>query len=152
MNVRKAIRRAGFHVCPTDFMKICALTTLFCTSCESPSTIKKKQYFGNGLVLYQQYCANCHQMDGSGLRALIPPLKNSDYLRNKAQVACAIKYGLRGAIVVNGKTYNQPMPANEKLTDVEISYILTYVYNTWGGQDTITTVHEVRQALQTCNP
>src|SRR5687768_14899730 len=64
-----------------------------------------------GQQLYVQQCANCHMDDGSGLRGLIPPLAGSDYLvRHREQLACLIRHGQQGEIVVNGVHYNRPMP------------------------------------------
>ena len=34
-----------------------------------------------GKELYENYCANCHQKDGTGLGKLIPPLRDADYFK-----------------------------------------------------------------------
>lgn len=95
------------------------------------------QQFTSGKKLYKQRCQNCHMEDGSGLGTLIPPLKNSDYLFNNISgVVRSIKYGLKGPIVVNGVKYNQPMPANPNLTNVEILELMTYITNAWDNPGT----------------
>ena len=95
------------------------------------------QQFTSGKKLYQQRCQNCHMEDGSGLGTLIPPLKNSDYLFNNISgVVRGIKYGLKGPILVNGVKYNQPMPANPNLTNVEILELMTYITNAWDNPGT----------------
>lgn len=105
---------------------------------------KETQYYSNGRRLYKTICQNCHMENGEGLGRLIPPLAKSDYLKNhRTDLARIIKYGLHGPIIVNGTEFNQPMPANPKLTDIEIAEILTYVGNTWGNQLGSFTTEEV---------
>ena len=95
------------------------------------------QQFSSGKKIYQQRCQNCHMENGLGLGTLIPPLKNSDYLfENTADAIRSIKYGLKGPIVVNGTPYNQPMPANPNLTNIEILELLIYITNAWNNPGT----------------
>lgn len=102
--------------------------------------------------MYQQHCINCHQEDGTGLGKLIPPLSGADYmLDNIARTACLIKYGMDGEIIVNGQDYNQPMPANEQLTDIEVAQILTYITNSWQNEEGYFSVKEVSTYLDSCN-
>lgn len=115
---------------------------------ESP---KFRQYYVQGETLYRLHCANCHQQDGSGLGRVYPPLHTSDYMDNHfEQVVCLIRYGISGEIMVNGKSYNQAMPAIPHLSDIEIAQITTYIYNTWDHQRGLTDVNEVRAILQQC--
>ncbi|MFT6971581.1 MAG: cytochrome c551 [Roseivirga sp.] len=109
---------------------------------------KETQYYSNGRKLYRTICANCHMENGSGLGRLIPPLVQSNYLvDNRTDLSRIIKYGLSGPIRVDGEDYNQPMPANPGLTDLEIAMILTYVGNTWGNNMGGFTLEEVQQGL-----
>ena len=88
-----------------------------------------------GRELYNIHCSNCHQPDGSGLRGLYPPLNPSDYMEQHfEEVICLIRNGKSGEIVVNGKTYNQPMPGIPTLTDLEVAEIASYIYNSWGHE------------------
>ena len=121
---------------------------------ESASTIrdiedlKTRQYAINGKVLYDNLCANCHQSDGTGLGRLIPPLAGSDYMNEDiGRTVRIIKYGQEGEIVVNGVTYNQPMPPNPRLTSMEIAEITTYIYNVWGNQKGLISPKEVEEYL-----
>lgn len=118
---------------------------------DKATELKFRQYAVQGRFLYEQHCANCHQADGSGLGTLIPPLAQADYLQqNKEQVVCIIRHGLKGSIVVNGKEYNQPMPANPPLTAIEIAQITTYIFNTWGNQEGFVEVGEASRILNNC--
>lgn len=110
--------------------------------------LKTKQYAIAGRELYMQYCANCHQKDGTGLGLLIPPLKNADYmLEDPARTARTIRHGLKGEIVVNGQQYNQPMPGNPALKPIEIAQLMTYIFSTWGEGEILYTVDEITQFL-----
>jgi cytochrome c551 len=96
--------------------------------------MRLKQYIYQGRRLYLQHCANCHQDDGTGLGRLIPPLKDADYMMESIErTVCIIKNGLEGEITVNGVQYNQPMPANKQLTNIEVAEIVTFLHNTWGN-------------------
>lgn len=116
------------------------------------TSTKFDQYYVQGEQLYIRNCSNCHQRNGTGLGLLYPPLKESDYLANNFdQVICLIRTGIRGELTVNGKSFNQPMPAIPSLTDLEIAEIATYIYNTWGNNRGIADVQEVTKVLSECN-
>jgi mono/diheme cytochrome c family protein len=119
-----------------------ALTTL--TQC-----FTKRE--SEGQQLYAQQCANCHMDDGSGLRGLIPPLAGSDYLvRHRDQLACLIRHGQQGEIVVNGVPYNRPMPGVQDLSEVHITNILNYIQTSFGNQNEVFTVQEINRHLENC--
>ena len=110
---------------------------------------KERQYFANGKKSYATYCATCHMEQGQGLGKLIPPLQSSDYLmKNVPAAARVIKYGLDGPIAVNGVEYNQPMPANPRLTNLEIAELLTFISNSWGNAHGGVSTEEVAAALE----
>jgi cytochrome c551 len=99
------------------------------------SDTKVLQYAIEGKALYEANCANCHQSNGMGLGRLIPPINQSDYfLDDIPRTAKIIKHGQKGEITVNGVAYNQEMPANPRLTNIEIAHIMTYLYNIWGSE------------------
>lgn len=113
--------------------------------------VKYEQYMVAGETLYLQYCSQCHNALGTGLGDLYPPLKESDYMEdNYEEVICIMRYGKSGEIVVNGKTYNQMMPAQPQLTDLEIAEIATYIYNSWGNSRGLINVKEVEPTLAAC--
>lgn len=117
-------------------------------SCQSAEQIKLEQYYIGGKLIYEQNCANCHQKDGKGLQNLYPPLAGSDFMQNKTSVIQVIKNGLTGEVKVNGKIYNQPMPANSHLQNLDIAEVVTYIYSEWANEQKITTVEEVEKALK----
>jgi cytochrome c len=104
-----------------------------------------------GEKLYKEYCANCHMDDGKGLEGLIPPLAQSDYLQyKKNQLACLIQNGLNEKMVVNGREYEGKMPANPKLSEVEIANILNYIQNAWGNKAEFISIQTVKDELKNC--
>ena len=113
-------------------------------SCQNQEEINFEQYQIAGEKLYIQHCSNCHGAEGEGLRDLYPPIKNSDFLNNKNQVICVIKNGAKGPMIVNGKEYNQVMPKNKELFDLDIAQITTYIYSKWGEEKVITEVDSVK--------
>ncbi|CCH01896.1 nitrite reductase (NO-forming) [Fibrella aestuarina BUZ 2] len=126
--------------------------TLFILSaCQSDDETKRQKYITEGIMLYRNNCANCHQVDGAGLAGLYPPLANSDYLKaNKNAVICSIRHGQQGPIVVNGKTYNRPMPAQLQFSALEVAEITTYIYSQWGDDKRLVTGKEAEAILATC--
>lgn len=121
------------------------------SSCQNAEEVKRSQYFVEGMELYKVHCANCHQMDGQGLKNLYPPIANSDYLvGNKEKLMCGIKFGISDSLTVNGKVYTQAMPANASLKNIEIAEILTFIYNKWGNEKVITETEQVKKHIETC--
>lgn len=128
-------------------LSILLLSTL---SCQSEEEINRQRYITEGILVYKNNCANCHQTNGQGVAALYPPIAGSDYLADKKGVICLIRYGQRGPIVVNGKRYNRPMPAQPQLSALEIAELTTYLYNEWGGETKRTDVKTVTPILEQC--
>ena len=121
-----------------------------CSSTHTDS-LKTEKYINQGRILYERHCSNCHQPDGTGLGKLIPPLNNDFPFQNLPITVCAIKYGLKGPINIEGQLYNREMPRNEKLTSLEIAQITTFVTNSWGQQHEITDVHKIDSLLKACH-
>lgn len=96
---------------------------------------KFQKYIIQGRDLYNLNCVSCHQKDGNGLKKLIPPLSNADYLRNNQHnIAMLIRFGTKESIEVNGVSYTPTMPSHPHLTNLEIAEILTYINNSWGNE------------------
>ncbi len=88
---------------------------------------------------------------GQGLAQLIPPISQSDWIaQNNERLACVIRYGQQGEVMVNGIIYNQPMPANLKLTDVEIHNLINYIVRNFGNKSPKRSLEQVQQDLNNC--
>ena len=101
-----------------------------------------------GRALYLTHCNNCHLEEGQGLRQLIPPLAGSDYLAERpGDVVRGIRHGMEGPMVVNGVTYDHPMPGNIELSEFQIVNIVNYINQAWGNDYPPVTVTGVREWL-----
>ncbi len=126
------------------------LTLFFIVSCESETSIEFKRYYSVGAEVYQTHCQNCHGINGQGLAALIPPLNDSLFLRkNKAALACYIRSGLKGTITINGRAFDDAMPAND-LSPMELAQALTYVCNSFGNKLNVINQEQVEADLADC--
>ena len=109
--------------------------------------------YKQGKQYYEHFCSSCHRDNGKGLGALYPTLAGSDYLAANQQILpCIIKHGLNEPIVVNGKEFHQEMPANKKLSAIDVTNIINYINTSWGNNLPPTTVEVTTQALENCLP
>ena len=111
----------------------------------------KSESIKNGAELYRDFCYRCHGFNGEGQTDLIPPLKSSDYLLDNIDLSIAgLKYGLKGEIIVNGKSYNSYM-AYQGLENDEIADIMNYILNEWGNNSeeliTFERVEKVKKSI-----
>lgn len=104
-----------------------------------------------GEYLYNTYCAPCHMEDGSGLEQLYPPLNQADYLENNQEhIACIIKHGIKGEIIVNGIAFNEPMAGIDDLNDVEIHNIINYINQAWDNDIPLVNFKTTEDRLKKC--
>ena len=140
-----------------------ALFLLLIISCGPGSTNKSYEKLSNeekakfekyillGKEVYEQNCITCHQADGKGLRGIIPPLVNSDYLeQNQEYLPCLLRHGTQDTIIVNGKAYPPQMPAHT-ISNIEIAEVITYINNSWGNELRFVPVKEIDRILKNCN-
>ena len=121
----------------------CLLTTSLGSCFDTP--------YKEGRDLYENLCAGCHGEDGVGLLALVPPIAGSDYLKNhRDSLACIIKYGLTGPIVVNGRTFEGEMIGYVDLKPVEIVNIINYINHSWTNNEPEMSLSEVEEDLKNC--
>ncbi|HKE36866.1 MAG TPA: cytochrome c [Candidatus Baltobacteraceae bacterium] len=91
---------------------------------------------GNGAKVYQTNCSSCHQVNGEGMPGAFPPLAgNPTVTGDPTKVIHIVKFGLSGAVTVDGKTFNGMMPAwGTQLSNADIAATLTYVRSSWGNK------------------
>ncbi len=125
------------------FTAIAAFVCCF-NSCISTDT---NPYKGGELV-YKNACADCHGDNGEGLLDLVPPLAKSDYLAShQKELIGLIKKGIKQPVVVNGKTYSQPMPP-QLLNDIQLVNVINYINHAWGNQQADRLLIDVQQELK----
>lgn len=118
--------------------------------CTPPEKVKYERYRVAGERLYQQHCANCHKMDGSGFQKLYPPISGTNWIiDNYEETFCLIKNGMNEPLTINGETYTLSM-SGTKLTPLEIAEIATFMYNSWGFEEGLIDVAEVEAILDDC--
>lgn len=123
---------------------------LLVAACQSDENLEFKRYYSSGALVYQQHCQNCHGTNGEGLSALIPPLSDSGYLKkNLRLLPCYIKNGLKGQIIIKGKTFEDSMPADD-LSPLEIAQVLTYIGNSFGNKLNTINEQSVQKNLADC--
>src|SRR5512133_2336144 len=87
-----------------------------------------KTSISRGQIVYTRICLACHQVDGSGVPNLNPPLiKTKWVLGSKTVLIQQVLKGSSGKVEIDGDTFRNTMPPQPKLTDQEIADVLTYV-------------------------
>jgi mono/diheme cytochrome c family protein len=103
-----------------------------------------------GEKIYEMACLTCHQPEGKGLGTVYPSLAASDWVRgDKARLIKIVLHGLTGPVDVAGQKFGVgpnpiPMPAMGGLTDAQISDVLTFVRDSYGGKASPVTPDEVK--------
>jgi mono/diheme cytochrome c family protein len=121
-------------------------------ACNNEESINYQRYYVNGKGLYEKHCQNCHGGDGKGLGTLYPPLTDTAYLiKNKAKLACVIKNGLNKQVTVNKVTYDEPMPGNISLADIDVAQVIVYITNSFGSKQGFYDSAQVTEDLKNCN-
>ncbi len=78
------------------------------------------------------HCMTCHQPSGKGLPPVYPPLANSRFVTGDPErLARILLHGLQGRIRVDGRVYNQAMPAAPYGSDIDLAAVMTYIRQAW---------------------
>lgn len=94
-------------------------------------------------------CAGCHQGNGLGQPGVIPPLAGSEWVTGGTErIARVVLHGLIGPVMVKGASYNSAMTPFNQLNDKEISYVLTYIRNSWGNEASMITPEMVAKVRE----
>jgi nitrite reductase (NO-forming) len=108
--------------------------------------LTKDIQIAKGKGVFMQTCFVCHQLNGEGILAQIPPLAKADYLMaDKERSIRIVLQGQTGELTVNGKKYNGTMAPLNYLSDEDIANVLTYVRNDFGNSGDAVTPQEVRR-------
>jgi mono/diheme cytochrome c family protein len=123
--------------------------SIFLLAQSKPKSTKQggvdKASMERGKKIYDTYCLACHQVDGSGVPGLNPPLTKTKWvLGDKKQLIIILLKGMDEPIEVNGEEYSNVMASHAFLTDPEIADVLTYVRNSFGNKASVVTASEVK--------
>jgi len=115
------------------------------TSATASSANTLKASITRGKTVYAKYCLTCHQVDGSGVANLNPPLINTKWtLGSKTVLIQQVLKGSSGKVEIDGDTFSNTMPPLKVLTDQQIADVLTYVRNSFGNKASAASVGEVK--------
>lgn len=104
-----------------------------------------KSSITRGKVVYTQFCLTCHQVDGSGVPNLNPPLIQTKWTLGPKNILIEqVLKGSSGKVEIDGETFHNTMPPLVTLTDQQIADVLTYVRNNFGNKASIVTPAEVK--------
>lgn len=97
-----------------------------------------------GKVVYNTYCAACHQRDGKGAPGMNPPLAGINIVAgNKQELIKIILNGYDKPAKINGESYQNVMPPHRWLTDQQIADVLSYIRQSWGNKADAVKTEEV---------
>ena len=82
------------------------------------------ELMSKGRAKYEQICAACHKVDGTGMPPLFPPLKGSS-------ISVGKPISRHIALILNGVPGSAMQAYKAQLTDAEIAAIVTYERNAW---------------------
>lgn len=109
------------------------------------STSSLKASVARGQIVYTKICLTCHQVDGSGVPMMNPPLiKTKWVLGSKTVLIRQVLKGSVGTVEIDGDTFRNTMPPQPQLTDQQIADVLTYVRNSFGNKASIVSPAEVK--------
>ena len=78
------------------------------------------------------HCMTCHQATGRGLPPVYPPLDESRFVTGDPErLTRILLHGLQGRIKVDGRVYNQSMPAAPYSNDIDLAAVMTYIRQAW---------------------
>lgn len=93
----------------------------------------------DGVALFAQHCAACHQADASGTVGLAPPLKGEHWARlgaERSYLPTVLLHGLSGPIKLGAATFVGSMPAfGAQLDDNTLAALATQLRRLQGAAD-----------------
>jgi mono/diheme cytochrome c family protein len=127
------------------WMIAAVLSGLWCISDAQTKKPAAGSSAARGKKVYEQYCLTCHQVDGSGVPRMNPPLIKTSYvLGEKSTLIQVVLKGLEASVPIDDEYYSNNMPPHDFLKDQEIADVLTYVRSNFGNKASAVTAAEVK--------
>ncbi len=109
------------------FVIVFLLMGLLITACNSHTDLppNPKELINNGQQIFVEFCAECHQMNGAGWSTLYPRLAGNPVVTDNdpEPIIDTVLYGQASM-----------MAFGDRLDDVQIASVLSYIRNSWGNQ------------------
>jgi mono/diheme cytochrome c family protein len=104
-----------------------------------------------GQRLYARHCLSCHQADGYGVPNMQPAITGGTWVKGdpKALALFVMTGGFDSAQRKEGATSHNVMPAFQQLSDEDLSGILTYIRQKYGGGASAVSAADVAAARAT---
>lgn len=132
------------------FLSLVLVLSLAFVSRSATNTVQPaiKASMDRGKTIYLQRCMACHQVDGSGVPRLNPPLDGASTVKgnDKLKLVRIIIKGMTERVEIDGEYYDNNMSANPDLTDTQIADVLNYIRNSWSNKASLVTAAEVKAA------
>lgn len=97
-----------------------------------------------GQRVYQNYCLQCHTVNGTGIENVFPTLVGSEEtLGDPQRLALGVLTGYRQ---VDVEDYPSQMPEYQHLSNKQIADVLSYIRSRWGNDAPAVTPETVAQA------
>lgn len=98
-----------------------------------------------GQKLYVVQCLTCHQVDGTGVMNMNPPLVKTTYvLGDKTALIRIVMEGMKTPLTIDDNEYHNVMPPHTTMSDQDIADVLNYVRHSFGNNAAAITATDVK--------
>jgi thiosulfate dehydrogenase len=118
-----------------------------------PSKLPDNLFSTRGGLAYVQFCSNCHRDDGGGVPGIFPPLVQNPTV-SSADPVTLVHITLAGSRTAQTTAHPRvwTMPAFARLSDQEVSEILSFMRTSWGNNAQPVSPSAVAKIRATLNP
>lgn len=103
-----------------------------------------------GEALFKAHCAECHGDKGEGIKVLVPPMSDKNFLvKSLDSIPCWMKNGIFHPVTINGILYDQPMYPNG-LDEIQTANIINYLNSEFVGSDKEVNAAWVKKKWEEC--
>jgi mono/diheme cytochrome c family protein len=149
-SMKEVVENSSQHMTPEDRAAIAHYLKSLESSGERASynpDVKADSFEHPGAGLYANFCANCHQLGGTGKLPRIPKLAGNSIVLSP-DATSIIRIVLEGSI--SPQTKDGPKPAKmpgfaKRFTDQEIADVVTFIRQSWGNNAPPATKRDVRK-------
>ncbi len=118
------------------------IAIIFFTGCGGGISEAK---MGSGKKAYEAYCQSCHMHDGTGVPGMNAPLVGSKYVvGDKEKLISIVLVGSAAFANDPARKYQNKMPSQANLTDLQIADALTYIRNSFNNKGSAIAPEDVK--------